>query len=80
MGRPRLPPLGLGNDSIQVMLTPSFSNGAIILASEPDWLDSRIFRVVLSRPVRSPPRSAMTANRVTLWGWSSMFSASTLSR
>ena len=67
----------MGNDSIQVMLTPNFSNGAIVLASEPAWLARRIMSVVLSRPVRSSARSPMTANRVTLWGWSSMFSART---
>ena len=32
--------------------------------------------VVLSLPVRCSATSAMTANRVTLWTWSSMFSAS----
>ena len=72
-----MPVPGMGNDSIQVMLTPNFSNGAIVLASEPAWLGRRIMSVVLSRPVRSSARSAMTAKRVTLWGWSSMFSART---
>ena len=58
----------IGNDSIQVMFTPNFSNGEIVRASDPAWLDRRIMSVVLSRPVRSSARSAMTANRVTLWG------------
>ena len=68
---------GMGNDSIQVMLTPNFSNGEIVRASEPAWLGRRIMSAVLSRPVRSSARSPITANRVTLWGWSSMFSART---
>ena len=50
---------GIGNDSIQVMLTPNFSNGAIVRASEPAWLGRRIMSAVLSRPVRS---SALVAD------------------
>src|SRR5271165_2226339 len=72
--------LGIGNDSIQVRLTPNFSNGEIVLTSDPTWLGSLSMSDVLSRPVRCSATSAMTAKRVTLCNWSSIFSVRMLSR